>query len=102
MKSDHHPYVEVLLNDQPVGRLVFDVQVALVLKGLVLKIQNAKIIAISPGSCQAKGSVAIEKAVLVERALSPLALPGYMDLGEGISLKQAQQPLSQSATARSG
>ncbi|MBZ5563046.1 MAG: hypothetical protein LAP13_11585 [Acidobacteriia bacterium] len=102
LKSEHHPYVEVLLNDQPVGRLVFDVAVALVLKGLVLKIQNARIKAISPGSCQAKGSIALEKAVLVERALTPLTLPGFIDLGEGISLKQqTRQPLSQSAAARS-
>lgn len=87
LKSLHHPSVEIYVNDRFLGKFVFDVTVALALKGLVLKIQDSRVKAVSPGSCQAEGTIALEKAVLVERKLSPLTLPNLIDLGEGVNLK---------------
>jgi hypothetical protein len=87
VSSVHHPYVEILVNGQPRGRIVFDLSVDLTLKGVVLKIQDAKIMAVKSGSCQARGSLAFEKAVLAEGTLGPFDLPGEMDLGNGLSLR---------------
>jgi len=87
LKSLHHPSVEVYINDRFLGKFVFDISVALTLKGLVLKIQDARVKAISPGSCQAEGTITLEQAVLVDRKLSLLTLPDLIDLGEGVNLK---------------
>lgn len=87
VRSDQHPYVEILVNDQPVGeRVVFDLSITLTLKGVVLKIQNARIKAVKTGSCQAKGKIELWKMVLVEGTLGPYQLPGAIDLGEGVKL----------------
>ena len=86
--SEHHPYVQVLVNDQPVGeKIVFDLSIVLTLKSVVLKIQDARIKAVKTGSCQAKGKIEFMKAVLTEGTLGPFQLPGAIDLGEGVSLR---------------
>ena len=49
-KSEHHPYVEILLKEQPVGQIVFDLEFSLALEGFVLKIQDGTIREIHTGS----------------------------------------------------
>ena len=41
--SQHRPHLDVLLNDQPCGRLDFTVEIALRVEGAVLTIKNGKI-----------------------------------------------------------
>lgn len=86
IRSQHHPYLEVLVDNRPVGRLTFDVTLALTLRGFLLQIQDAKITAIQTGSCQGSASVALEKAVIYEKKLDQIPLPGTIRLGEGVSL----------------
>jgi hypothetical protein len=85
--AEQHPYIEILVREQPLGKIVFDVSLSLMLEGFVLKIQDGKIKAIQTGSWQGKGTIALEKETLVEKDLGPVTLPGSIDLGEGISLR---------------
>ncbi len=88
VKSEHHPYVEILVNGQSTGRIVFDVSIVLILKGFVLKIQDARIKAVQTGSLQGKGKFSLGDAVLAEKVFDQNPLPGSIDLGEGVALHE--------------
>jgi hypothetical protein len=85
--SEHHPYIEILLKDQPVGRIVFDLEFSLILKGFVLRIQHGAIWEIQTGSAKAEGSLALGQAVLLKRELKPVNFPGSIHFASGISLR---------------
>ena len=93
--SRHAPAVEILMNNTPVLKLTFAVDLTLTVKGAVLRIQNARIREIHPGNVSAKGKVAFGSAVIAERKSGTLALPGSIDLGEGFPIK----PFSQRAAS---
>lgn len=58
LKSVHHPYVELLMDKQPIGKLEFELTAAFKVEGLILKIQNGAITEIKSGTCQ--GSIYLE------------------------------------------
>jgi hypothetical protein len=86
IQSEHHPYIEILIQDKPVGKIEFSINLALTLKGMVLKIKGGKIMEILTGSCQGKGAIKCENFVILERKTESFALPGSINLGEGIGI----------------
>jgi len=86
IKSDHHPYIEILINDEPVGKIKFDINIALTLKGITLKIQNGRIKEILTGDCKGRGTIKYENLVILERQLGSISLPGSIDLGQGVTI----------------
>lgn len=87
IKSEHHPYLEILINNQTVGKMVFDINISLMLEGIILKIQDGKIKEILTGSCKGKGTIKHGDFVIFEKASGSISLPGSMDLGEGLPIK---------------
>lgn len=87
VKSEHHPYVEILVGEHPIGKITFDVSFELTLHGFVLRIQDATIKEIQTGTWEGKGAIALEGIVLVEKGFEPIELPGKIGLGRGISLR---------------
>lgn len=99
---DYAPSIEPLVNDVSLGEVSFAVSLEATLKGAILKIQAGRILEIAVGSCEAKGSIAWEDVTLLERETEPIALPGVMDLEDGIliydpSRDSAESPLSDTA-----
>ena len=86
IKSVHRPYIEILINDQVVGKIEFSINITLTLEGIILKVQNAKIKEILTGTCKAKGTIKCENFVILEKDLSSISLPGSIALGEGIPI----------------
>jgi hypothetical protein len=84
--SEHHPYVEILVNDQPVGKIGFDINVALTLEGIILKIQDGKIKEIFTGTCKGKGTISCDNIVILEKKTESVPLPGSIDLAQGIPI----------------
>jgi hypothetical protein len=82
----YSPYLEVLFNGQPLGKLVFDVTLSFELEGFLLTIQNGKIMKVRTGNCQGSGKIAYVKHTLLEKALTKFTLPGTIEMGDGISL----------------
>lgn len=41
--SEHRPYIEILVDEQPVGRVEFKIKIALTLQGVILRIQGGHI-----------------------------------------------------------
>jgi hypothetical protein len=87
VKSKHHPYVEILLHEKPVGRVEFDLDFSLTLAGFVLKIQDGIIREIQTGSAKGEGKLALATVTLFKRETKPLDFPGHIPLGPGIPLR---------------
>lgn len=90
IRSVHQPYVEILVGDEPVGKVHFAIDLEVTLEGVLLSIRGGKIVEMRVGSCQAKGSVSCEGAVVAERETKSWLLPGTISLGDGISIVPAE------------
>jgi len=86
IKSSHHPYIEVLVDDVAMGKVHLDIVIEMVLEGFNLKIQDGKIKAIATGICKAKGSVGLDGVTLMEEKMKPISLPGIISLKDGIEI----------------
>ncbi|HEY54975.1 MAG TPA: hypothetical protein G4N91_01660 [Dehalococcoidia bacterium] len=86
IKSEHRPSIEILINDQPAGKIEFSISISIMLEGVILKIQDGKIKGITTGTCKGKGAFACENVVLLEKKTASIPLPGSIDLGEGIPI----------------
>jgi hypothetical protein len=86
IRSEHRPSLEILLNGEKVGEIEFRLEVSLALKGIILKIQGGRIKAVHTGECRWTGTVRCEDLILAEGKGASFALPGVIDLGEGIPI----------------
>jgi hypothetical protein len=89
IRSVHKPYVEILVGNEPVGKVDFEIDLELVLEGVLLSIRGGKIVAMRIGSCQGKGSASCEGIVFAHRETKPFLLPGSILLKDGIPIAPA-------------
>lgn len=85
VETSRHPRLDVTVNGAPVGALTFDIEIALVFKGLVLTVRDARIRAIEPGSCVGTGTVSLYGKTLAKRESVPIRLPP-VELGGGVPI----------------
>jgi len=64
--SEHHPKIEIRINESYMGKIDFIILMKLELSGIILNIKGSKIEGVKAGSCKCKGSVACEGIVLFE------------------------------------
>lgn len=81
-----HPYLQIQVRNIPVKRIEFTINLSLVMKGMILRIQDGKIKEIKTGNCEIKGKVGYQDLLLAEKAFAPIELPGSINLGEGIPI----------------
>lgn len=81
-----HPYLQIQVRNIPVKRIEFTMNLSLVMKGMILRIQNGRIKEIRTGNCEIKGKVEYQDLLLAEKAFEPIQLPGSINLGEGIPI----------------
>lgn len=86
IKSQHHPYLEILLNENVVAKVNFEIIVSFNVKGIILKIQNKKLIEISTGECMVEGDLICENIKIFEIELRKIELPGVIKLENGKSI----------------
>jgi hypothetical protein len=84
--SEHHPSLNICINGQQIGKIEFTIVVSLLLKGLILKIQDAKIKEINIGNCAAEGVIMFENLTIFQKTSPEIALPGTISLGEGVPI----------------
>jgi len=87
VKSQHHPYIEILLKEREVGRVVFDLDFSLVLEGFALKIRDGTITEVLTGSGKGEGELSLVKLSLWKNDSKPVHFPGQISLGKGIPLR---------------
>ena len=84
--SQHRPRLDVLLDDQPAGRLDFTVEIALRVEGAVLTIKDGKIWKATTGACTASGRISCEGQTLSQRESVPVQLPGTLVFDQPIPI----------------
>jgi hypothetical protein len=89
VKTEHHPYLQVSYREFEFPKLEFTLSAELTLQGIVLRIQDGKIKEIKEGTMKGKGSLLLEKESVIERPFGSYDLPGSVDLGDGIPLRDS-------------
>jgi hypothetical protein len=88
VKSEHNPHVEILVNDEPVGKIAFQITLTFTVRGAILIVQDGKIKGIKTGEIKGKGTLKCEGVLLLEQDFRPIPLPGSVDLGDGIPITE--------------
>jgi len=78
--STHQPYIALMKDGHEMGRLPFSVSLELVLQGAVVRILDGAIQEIQTGKVKGKGTVKCAGAILVEKELQPIAIPGTIQV----------------------
>ena len=86
IKSKHHPYLEVVIGEASLPKLVFDVVLSLKLEGFKLEIKDATILRVHSGALDGQATLSFKGAVLLEKKFDRVALPGALGLGDGIAI----------------
>ena len=86
IRSSYHPMIEVLINGKRIASVTIDVGVQLTLEALVLEIQRARVMAVSPGRFTVSGNVLWGETELAKVESRPVELPGRQALGEGVEI----------------
>ena len=84
VRSEHHPYIEFRINDQPAGKIAFCITVSLMAKGMILVIRDGRIWEIRTGECSARGSITCEGIPNAEKSSEIVPLPGAISFAEGV------------------
>ncbi len=86
IRSQHRPYLEILVGEATVTKAVFDVSLALEIEGFRLEIQDATIRSIKTGALSGEATLSLAGATLLEKKLDRIVLPGSLDLGAGVAI----------------
>jgi hypothetical protein len=90
INCEQKPHLEMRLKGLPVKKIEFTTKLLFNLKGFVLKVQNGAIQELQTGSCEVKGTISFLGQVIVEKKLSPISLPGCIDIPAVIGALQAE------------
>jgi hypothetical protein len=88
VKSEHNPHVEILVNDEPVGKIAFQIALTFTVRGAILIVQDGKIRGFKTGEIRGKGTLKCEGLLLLEQDFRAIPLPGSVDLGDGIPIAE--------------
>lgn len=78
--SEHHPHIEIYLNEKMIEKIVFDIKLQLTLEGFVLEIKNGEVAAVETGKCGATGRMTYKDIILFEKKSQKIELPGKLVL----------------------
>ena len=86
MTSNHSPSLQPIINQVPLGKIEFDINLEFLLKGAILRIQNGKIIGAKIGTVEGKGNLQYDGFKLLDVKSQPIGLPVNIDLDPGIPI----------------
>lgn len=85
ISASHRPTLEVLIGEQVVKKISFEIVLSLTMEAVVLEVRDARIREIVAGRCRGKGSFKCASATLVEQSTRTVELLGIA-LGAGIPI----------------
>lgn len=86
VSSKHKPYLDVEVNNTSIGRIDFEVDIEILVKGSVLKIQDARIRQLRTGTLKISGVIHCEGLEITKKESKEISLPGAIELGRGIPI----------------
>lgn len=84
--STHKPSLAIVVNDQKVDAVPFELKLTVTLDGALLTIRDGKIEAMSPAACKAGGELKCEGYTILKRESAPIRVPGTWTFKEPISI----------------
>jgi hypothetical protein len=78
--STHKPYIALMKNGQEIGRLPFTVSIEIILQGAVVRILDGAVQEIQVGKVKGKGTLKCFEAILVQKELTGLSIPGTIQV----------------------
>ena len=92
LSSEHHPSVEVRVNDQSVAELRFTIRLTLHLQGAILKIQDKHVREIRLGKVGGEGSIKCGEFEIASQEFDSKTLPGSIALDPGLEIPAITRP----------
>lgn len=86
LESQHKPHLELVVADRPVGKVSFQIDLALAIDGAQLTIQGGRIKRIATGKTSGTGTIRCEGVIVGQKEQKLGSLPGTIDLGNGIPI----------------
>ncbi|MCW9708289.1 hypothetical protein [Fodinibius salsisoli] len=86
VSSKHKPYLDVEVNNKSIGRINVDVDLEILVKGGILKIQDARIRQLRTGTLKISGAIHCEGLEITKKESKEIKIPGKIALGEGIPI----------------
>lgn len=86
--SKHRPSLKPTVGKIPLKEVHFNVDLALKLDGVILKMRNGRIMAVTIGFCEAEGDVMFGSFKLAEKKGEFSQLLGTIELGDGIPINE--------------
>jgi hypothetical protein len=86
ISSSHKPRIEILVNDQLVGTIEFEIKLGLEIEMATLKIQGGKIREVEAGAITGTGTLTCGSATLLECKSKRIHLPRVLSFGEGLPI----------------
>lgn len=80
MKSEHHPSIEMFLDNASIWKLEFEITASLEVEGATLKIQDGYITHLLSGTAVGKFDLSYSGKTLAERETNKFTLPGEVQL----------------------
>ncbi len=92
--TEFEPHLDVKIGKVAIGRILLTVELELALEGVMLKVEDGKILGLEAGSCGASGvlgvsfdtGVGAKELLSLERETPSFELPGVINFGGGIKL----------------
>jgi hypothetical protein len=86
LESQHKPHLELVVADRPVGKVNFQIDLALAIDGAQLTIQGGRIKRIATGKTSGTGTIRCEGVIVGQKEQKLGSMPGQIDLGAGIPI----------------
>ena len=83
-------YIQLQLGPQTLPRIELELTLKLTLKGLIVRVEAARIRALEAGTCEGSAELGIKNSPFDwKHEIKPIPLPGAMKLGDGIPIAAA-------------
>jgi hypothetical protein len=77
--SKHTPKIDLVVAEQALCTLAFDITLGLQLKGVLLQVKGGRIAGLTAGACEGQGTLALAGKTLISKKTPAFALPGRLD-----------------------
>jgi hypothetical protein len=98
IRSEFEPAIEIKFGNFA-HRIVLDVLLEIGVTGMILNIENSRIMEIEAGAIAGFGEIKIAHVPILKRAFGPIDLRGKVHLGKGIPLRRTAADPGESETA---
>ncbi len=82
IRSEHHPYLEIMLDQKILGRIEVKIELTLNIKGFILEINQGELQSVQTGALNGDGRIFCEGIQLLRRDTGEVQLPGKIDCSE--------------------